>query len=183
MIRTPTVFVLGAGASAPYGYPLGDALTARIRELTNSNGGIWNALVAKFGAVGPVLSFHHALTKSEPRSIDDFLESNPQFLDIGKLSIAAALTVYGPPHQYPISSSLHWYRYLWQLMHAEAATSKEFRGNQVKVITYNYDTSFERYFRRCVAGMYTDIATDSTAERFVEDVLPVVHVHGSLGWL
>src|SRR5205814_8426766 len=32
MISVPTVLVLGAGASAPFGYPVGSALTERIKN-------------------------------------------------------------------------------------------------------------------------------------------------------
>ncbi len=187
MITTPTVFVLGAGASAPYGYPLGGELTGRIQDLTTpghpktSGGGLWQLLVEDYGETRTPREFYEALKDSDPRSIDDFLESNGQFLEIGKLGIAAALTVYGPQPDHGVPPDLHWYRYLWHLMHAEAATSEQFRGNQVKVVTYNYDTSFERYFRTRLAGMYSDLTRGAANEQFVNEVLPVIHLHGSLG--
>lgn len=184
MITTPTVLVLGAGASAPYGYPLGDGLTARIRDFTTPKGGaVWNALVGEYHQ--PLVDeFHRALANSDPRSIDDFLESNPQFVDIGKVCIAAALTVFGPtPDSVVPAQLMHWYQYLWHLMHADAATPEQFRGNAVRVVTYNYESSFELYFRACLGAMYPKLARGEggTTEAFANEVLPVVHLHGSLG--
>jgi len=181
MIKTPTLFVLGAGASAPYGYPLGaDLITEILRLTTPAAGAFWTLLLAEYHQP-KVEEFHKALAESDPRSIDDFLESNPQFLDIGKICIAAALTVFGPPHDHAGHRDLHWYQYLWQLMHAEAATDEQFRGNAVKVVTYNYDESFERYFRTRLAAMYPHLERRGATEEFLNEVLPVVHVHGSLG--
>jgi len=57
MIVTPTVLILGAGASYPYHYPLGGELVRRIIAETQPNGGI---LAKVFGVhrVGWVEALH-----------------------------------------------------------------------------------------------------------------------------
>jgi hypothetical protein len=39
MIKLDTTFVVGAGASVDYGFPLGEQLTKQIAEALNMNGG------------------------------------------------------------------------------------------------------------------------------------------------
>ncbi len=85
MIHKPTVLVLGAGASAPYGYELGKGLVGRILELTAPNlGALWSVLT--HGYQGEHLyEFCKSLAKSKPASIDDFLEANEEFRELGRV--------------------------------------------------------------------------------------------------
>jgi hypothetical protein len=81
-----------------------------------------------------------------------------------------------PPEQ-------HWYRYLWERMRQGARTSEEFGENRVRIITYNYDTSLEQYFESVFRYAFPDLAAADreAAKEFRARVLPVVHLHGSLG--
>ncbi len=97
MIKKKTVFVLGAGASAPYGFPLGSDLY----EL------VWKALLQNFpprrnefadsvreaGDFTQVEaeSFANHLHKAGRESIDEFLRHQPQYKTIGKIAIARAV--------------------------------------------------------------------------------------------
>lgn len=185
MIRKATVLILGAGASAPYGYPLGVNLVDRIVQLTQPEqppGGLWPVLVTNTGGAPLVTSFHRRLLRCETSSIDDFLESNPDYREVGKLCIGAALTIWGPlPSN--VDHARHWYRYLWERLRQGAPDSEAFRSNAVKIVTYNYDRSFERYFERVLEQTYPDLAAAGAqaARQLREAVLPVVHLHGALG--
>lgn len=178
MIVKPTVLILGAGASHPYGYPLGSNLIKRIVDLTAPNGGLTGLLSEPQMGV-----FHQRLAKSEVESIDDFLASNPDFTRLGKLCIAAALTLWGPSADNKPNPKIDWYKYLWRRLYAGALTSEQFRSNALRVITYNYDRSFERYFTRVLVNSYPDLASHGApvAAAFLAEVIPIVHVHGTLG--
>jgi hypothetical protein len=179
MITAPTVLILGAGASPPYGYPLGSQLVSRIANLNGSGGGL-NLLLP----LSPEReAFHQRLIASDTNSIDDFLESNSAFAELGKLGIAAALTVYGPLSTHKVDSSKDWYRYFWARLREGAATSKVFRSNQLRIITYNYECSLERYLARVLRASYPDLASRRPEDirLFVQETVPVVHLHGTLG--
>lgn len=191
MIRKPTVLVLGAGASQPYGYPLGAGLVDRIINLTQPGqpgdpaGGLRPTLWKHPAFRSVVDDFSLRLNGSETSSIDDFLESNPDYQDIGKFCIAAALTVWGPPANHKADADRHWYRYLWDRMRQGAPTPAAFRENSVRIITYNYERSLERYFASVLLSTYPEIASagESAAVTLQEAALPVIHLHGSLGKL
>src|SRR6266516_3639566 len=156
MIQKPTVLILGAGASEPYGYPLGAALVGRIVGLTQPGrpagaGGLHPILLRDPGLRGHVDDFHRRLMGSETSSIDDFLESNPAYQELGKLCIAAALTVWGPLLTHEVPAERHWYRYLWERLRQGAPMPERFRENRTRIITYNYDRSLERYFAGVLA--------------------------------
>jgi hypothetical protein len=183
VIRKPTVLILGAGASAPYGYPLGASLVDQIVDMTREQtGGPYRVLVGDTGRE-QISSFNRRLLLSETSSIDDFLESNPAYRELGKLCIAAALTLLGPSNGRPPNAGHHWYRYLWQHLHEGAADSRGFKENSLRIISYNYDRSFERYFAGVLRHAYPDLAEagPEAAEAVRAQALPVVHLHGSLG--
>ncbi|MBI2795956.1 MAG: hypothetical protein HYX65_04535 [Gemmatimonadetes bacterium] len=179
MIRTPTVLILGAGASAPYGYPLGDVLVQRIVEISGRGGLLYQDL----GWSEDLERFQTRLHGSEVASIDDFLASNPKFAELGKIGIVAALTLLGPHQDHVVDRSHNWYQYIWRRLYEGAPTAKSFRENRLRIITYNYERSFERYLTRVLANVYPELVdTDnSRAEKLVSDTVPVLHLHGTLG--
>lgn len=182
MILKRTVLIVGAGGSHPYGYPLGGQLVDRIVDLTDidNGGGLVRDIHASFAGLR---GFHHRLKESDVRSIDDFLESNPGFAEIGKLSIAAALTVWGPIPESHAKPKGDWYRYLWGRLHERARDPEEFCLNRLRIVTYNYDRSLERYFGRVLRNAYPDLSLkdDPAIAQFVAEAIPTVHLHGSLG--
>jgi hypothetical protein len=111
MIKLDTTFVVGAGASVDYGFPLGEQLTKQIAEALNFKGGssssqakelLRNAIMV--GCQRPDVqrdfrqlfeqarALQAALTTAS--SIDAFLENHPDTPDfefLGKMAIAACL--------------------------------------------------------------------------------------------
>lgn len=90
-----TVFVLGAGASCPYGYPSG----ARLRELICLDQGLWRSYTQYLSSKEPVEGkrenrlrevnhFRQTFEKSRNKSIDVFMANNPKLAPIGKYIIA-----------------------------------------------------------------------------------------------
>lgn len=141
MIARQTVFVLGAGASMPYGFPSGDQLVDEIVQLalerpisrTFNDAGFKNEQVRRFG---------EDLASSDAPSIDAFLEYRPEFLDICKLAIAMRLTrkeddgtltqAYRKEFGNAVGG-LMWYHYLWKEM---VAGKGHFGDNKVAFVTF-----------------------------------------------
>jgi hypothetical protein len=110
VITRPTVFVLGAGASHPYGFQLGIELVKQALRLLKGRDERRHMVLQACACPERVLEeFVTALERSASPSIDAFLEGRPEFLDVGKAVIAALLI----PHESPISlfepSPTCWY--------------------------------------------------------------------------
>src|SRR5229473_2611714 len=82
MITTPTVFILGAGASMPYGFPSGAEM---VRD-------ICNAPESELDSFGVSQTDYHEfateLRNSDQPSVDAFLELRRKFERVGKTAIA-----------------------------------------------------------------------------------------------
>ena len=124
------MLILGAGASAPYGYPLGAGLVNTIVGLTDADNrsGLFPVLLGDQSFREQVGDFHARLLRSETGSIDDFLESNRDYGDLGKVCIAAALTLWGPPAGHAPQPERHWYRYLWERLRQGAGQARSGPG-------------------------------------------------------
>src|SRR6266487_1140334 len=93
VITIPTVLVLGAGASYPYGFPTAKELKKRICEEFSNPNTAASRLLGEGASYSPedFFNFKEAFLKSGQPSVDAFLEWRPNFLDIGKLAIAYCL--------------------------------------------------------------------------------------------
>jgi hypothetical protein len=183
MIKRPTVFVLGAGASYPYGFPTGEGLVNEIISLTSrpktAEAFLYNGCVDQ-----DVKRFARDLADSDGPSVDSFLEHRPDFLKIGKLAICLSLI---PRERDQVLSrdyrqstdvrcAMTWYHYLWNEM---AAPKGQLAGNRVSFVTLNYDRSLERYlFLRLKAKHQYGNDEECLNELFG---IRIVHVYGSLG--
>jgi hypothetical protein len=192
LIATPTVFVLGAGASAPYGFPLGADLAETIcRHVGNRNSVLLRQLRSIDFPESLIQSFGRELGESGRSSIDAFLEKRSEYREVGRACIAAILlpfelddeldTIKNPTSWQSVQGSpmearraQRWYHYLFDHM----LTGGEFEQNQLSVVTFNFDRSFERAMYRAVRANYGGSNEDITKRC---DSLPVVHLHGLLG--
>jgi hypothetical protein len=97
LINKKTVFVLGAGASCPYGYPSG----TRLRERVCLSQGflqdyraygivdqIMDPFEKEFRRLPEINEFKEVFNKSMINSIDKFMANNPKLAKIGKHIIA-----------------------------------------------------------------------------------------------
>jgi len=90
VIDKRTVFVLGAGASCPYGYPSG----ARLRERICLSEGFWQDYQASRQIpqvnirLQHIQEFKERFNKSRIKSIDLFMAKNPKLASMGKYIIA-----------------------------------------------------------------------------------------------
>lgn len=187
MITHDTVLVLGAGASKPYGFPIGRELLFKIKQaLMNRSPDkrhLWGKLRTLGMDEGVISEFLSALIYADPPSVDTLLEKRREFLTVGKLSIALSLIPYehenylfnvGKSDDMPAS----WYRYLMDKLGAE--NCEEFKNNKLSIITFNYDRSLEHYLYTALKNRY-GINDKDCFECFSS--IPIIHVHGSLGQL
>lgn len=178
MIDRETVLILGAGASAPYGLPLGAELRQLILQMTEGTLQQLPISVGEQRLAHMAADFKTAFRGSRTESIDAFLARRNEFVDLGKHAIAAALL--------PRESAkllLHqdveddWYTYLLKRMDA---SWEDLPKNRVSFITFNYDRSLEL----CLLSVFQHRYGKSEEEAFeMLKHFPIVHVYGSLGSL
>jgi hypothetical protein len=174
MITTPTTLVLGAGASVDCGYPSGTALRNQILELFNNRGteDLYPLLCAGF-SVNMVDRFCQNLIDSPFDSIDELLEHRPDIVDIGKTALAWALIRCEDDRKL----NQGWYRYLFKKMNCGP---HDFHKNEVSIVTFNYDRSFEEFLFRALKIGYNLPAV--LAAQFIRS-MNIIHLHGNLGKL
>ncbi len=183
MIRKKTVLVLGAGASFPYGFPLGAALTNQLRRAAYADD-IAPMFQAKTVDVrieaSELREFLKRFNQSRLLSVDSFLARHEALVPIGKKAIAISLML----KENSISliqtafTDDDWYEYLWNNLTSECHNPTEFGDNKLKIVTFNYDRSLEHYLH-CAAMATFDI--DFNAARTLLAAIPIVHVYGKLG--
>lgn len=181
MIERPTVLILGAGASKPYGFPSGEELMQEILEKIRPNSAkeLFRALL-KFGfKPEDIDDFYTGLKHSRKFSVDEFLEHRPEFMKIGKIAITLTLSTYEKKDElFEQKSDKDWIRYLWVKLSDK--TFEDFDKNQLSIITFNYDRSIEHFLFTTMRVLYRRSEQDC-AKKLKK--IPIIHVHGRLGAL
>ena len=124
MIEEPTVLILGAGASVPYGYPTGKELVDSVIDT--------HLTLVDFGASkSNVEEFTTDLRRSAVDSIDAFLERRREWLDLGKLAIAVFLMRAEREDNLHSTTGDNWYRFLMNRVDAGITGFDELEQNQI----------------------------------------------------
>jgi hypothetical protein len=188
-----TVFVLGAGASVPYGYPSGRDLKNEVIKLRDDSN-LWSAfdLTDDFDRFDDVVSniplsevnhltrdnpfFYLAdsLNKSGKFTIDEFLRTNTHLLEIGKFSIAHVLI------RNEVEGSLirdEWCQLLWNRISKGKSDPYEVRPN-IAFVTFNYDTSLEYIFSQAILNTFPNARQEHVDSFF--SAVPILHIHGKI---
>ena len=185
MIKTPTVFILGAGASKPFGFPTG----AELRQLLCTGLIEGNAIIRSLNQIGEgrsaIQQFRLSFQGSAVKSIDAFVAYQPKWKDIAEKAIAATLlpienrsmltTVGGRP------GNSDWYGQLWGHLVEGAVIPEDLKNNKVKFITFNYDRSLDQFLLDAIACTF---GIDYEKAFSILQDFPIKHVYGSLGhWI
>jgi len=189
MIDKLTVFILGAGASVPYGYPTGNELrlnicnkfTQKIESLL-----IANSANLSDDEIKDTLEEARRLTdtffKSSTPSIDLFLARNPIFSDIGKKAIVTSILECEKNSRFReriSDKAKDWYTYLFQKMIENLIDPKsyfDFSQNQVAFITFNYDRSLEHFFYESLINAFS-----TATEREIIDQINSISIYHAYG--
>ncbi len=182
MIAEQTTFILGAGASVPFGFPTGVKLREEICRL-GRKGFALHALLQKCGhSDTSIAHFRDEFERSGVTSIDRFIAFRPEFQELGELSIAATLlplerneTLRGVGSR-PGNSD--WYQLLWSELLVSVSRADELIGNAVSFVTFNYDRSLEHFLHGAIGATF-GLASQEAHE--ILGQLRIHHVYGSLG--
>ena len=179
----PAAFILGAGASMPYGFPSGPALVDEIiSSLRTADNQDQVALLfePEFDRAHR-WEFARALMGSQRTSIDTFLEGNKAFIEIGKRAIAYCLIQDEQPESVlRCERAEQWYKYFFNTFLLKSSPDR-FDENKLLVITLNYDRSFEFALASAIKHSYG--MSDKDAEQAMKRGVTILHLHGDLGSL
>lgn len=188
MIKDNCVLILGAGASAPYGFPTAAELKSIICSQFISQ---WSGFV-KIRTQTPfsndyldeqikkAKNFVHDFKKFEHDSIDLFLTINRKHSDIGKKAIY--LNILNAESKSILGRRIkNWYTTLFGLMisgitHPDSI--EEFIDNNITIVTFNYDRSLENYLYE--SFMNYNNSKDETEKINILKRLKIYHVYGKL---
>lgn len=179
MIKKSTVFILGAGASIPYGYPSGETLvTETVNELL-SQGTLFEICRKLDFTEQQIINFAKALSRSGDKSIDAFLERNSAFIKLGKVVITLKL-IEKEDEKYLFSpGDDKWYG---DLVNELKSSSVDGFDNNVSFLTFNYDRSFDHYLFVSIKNSYEELKYDKQCAEIVNNI-PIIHLHGQIGKL
>ena len=90
-MKQNSVFILGAGASMPFGFPSGDELKDAIFDVFGTGTNESTNLMRKMGYEQQQMRDFAINQKRAPYTIDEFLGLNPGLQDLGKMAIALTL--------------------------------------------------------------------------------------------
>ena len=183
MITDDTVLILGAGASHPFGFPLGTKLVDDIVEFIQSPYDFHLlALVKEITSTtdDTLNKFLSALNYSGKKSIDSFLENRVEFMELGKALIACVLCRHEVgTNIFTSRSDSNWYYYLFEKMGNTQQEIGESFSN-LSIITFNYDRSLEYFFYHALKNSF---GLDSDECRSMISRLNIIHFYGQLGAL
>ncbi len=193
MAKEKTLFVLGAGASNPYGFPLASQLRKYIideliRTIQNYFKGVNDSsrnYNQKVSSLYEANELRKTFDLSNTQSIDLFLNRNQErFLNIGKLAIILSILDFekrsklredceNPQH--------NWYLYLFNKMTQMSIRSEDFSrilDNNFSFLTFNYDRSLEHYFYGSLLNSFSQESRESVIGVFNQ--IPIKHVYGEI---
>ena len=199
MIDVPTLLIMGAGASKPYGYPTGAELRteivtnfcSRLQELFESDSSTKEHEKKKH--LREAGAFIDVFDKSSVESIDKFLALNPFYSYYGKIAITLCILEKEKSSQFrealgPSAYSQDWYKLLFNRMITSFNKSDDFnhfRENKISFITFNYDRSFEHFLYESFLHAFWEKRHEfepslnkSNCHEYIP--FPLVHVYGQV---
>ncbi len=190
MITEPTVFILGAGASKPYGYPTAGELRDAI--IDNFLPTYQKVVEERYGVKDTVNTNQYKkfkrlieyFEKSDCKSIDLFLTRNKEFIDNGKFIIAFMIANYEIESSKISRSSYRqsdWYFELYNEALTDEIINPEelekFFENNITFITFNYDRVLD--YRLYNSVKFSFLNKTDLVPKIFEKYKPL-HVYGSI---
>lgn len=184
------VFVLGAGASCPYGFPSGRELRKQICSSYVSDCKLY--LRAK-KVPEPLISqelnkakrFVDKFRKSSTSSIDLFIARNPEFSMEGKRAIIFRILIAEEASHFREETpnrNQDWYTWLFEQMTDKLVQKEDysrFNENDVTFITFNYDRSLEHFLYDSLVNSFSGIPDEKIIEQLNQ--IKICHVFGQMG--
>lgn len=179
MIKTKTLFILGAGASVPFVYPTSGELRHEILFESNKYEvdivralNLYDDNVKDF--YHSIEEFKEAFSKSGVYSIDSFLEHRPEFMKIGKTFIAKIL-ISCEKEDNLRNAKNNWYMYLFDCLKGSFGQLDQ---NNISFITFNYDRSLEHFLFEAIRNQFGREPKECT--EMINNFFPIIHLYGQL---
>lgn len=179
-----TVLVLGAGASKPYGLPLGFELRGNICKWgLGERGSIPDAAeqllrqiqVDPMQVVAFCKDFHHSYIGS----VDAFLAARPEHAAIGRIVIALQIAGHEDRAAFEaLDGKDDWYPVLWNWLAAGKTSVAKVVDRGLRIITFNYDRSLEFFLSRAIRNTFHGSGGETV---WPPSVIPILHVYGDIG--
>jgi len=191
MFEAETVIILGAGASMDYNFPSGRTLLFDIAQSLNEGvahiqrGGnldpdqcplVYRTIVEQKIPMQSIEFFAKDLSQTMQPSIDSFLEMYPEYVEMGKIAIAARLIPIEVPDNITIRdrTTIKWYEYFFNLLGSPDDITKM----RLSIVTFNYDRSLEYFLYNAFMKSYH---LDSAQAIDLIKHIPIIHIYGELG--
>jgi len=192
MIEKRTVFILGAGASCPYGFLSARELRtdivehSRNRYETRFGLGAYapERIVNEYPEESVLGEFISAFGMSNTESIDLFLSRHPRFETIGKLAISMSIlsqenrSGFGEKAKKPEHD---WYFYLYNKLMRELTDKdgfEKFSANKIAFVTFNYDRSLEQFLFESLLHSFEAADESKVIAQLCK--VPIIHVYGKI---
>jgi len=203
MKNKKTVFVLGAGASCPYGYPSGAHLREHICLSTGHPNLKDLAQAIEKDGLPSVGDFKKTFESSSTKSIDLFMTRNPKLAPVGKYIIAfeifkaeakslfreRAKQVQEHYKQAKPRGEVYllrkdfqgddWYSYLFDRL-TEGIVVKDalpdFSDGKVSFVTFNYDRALEYFMYESFRNSFTEVPEHRVIQCLKN--LKILHIYG-----
>jgi hypothetical protein len=174
-----TVFILGAGASHEFGYPLGSELKQRILDGIAPGNELFVELKNAGCTEVELARLRRGLVYGERDTIDDFIAAHkrdPDLQSTCRKAIVLAISKCESEAKL-FGSGYHWYKRLLVFLRRHPRFMKR---EHFQFITFNYDRSLEHYLYRGLTHGGGELP-----ENFVEEFLleNFYHIHGHVGFL
>ncbi len=182
MITEPTLIILGAGASKPYGFPTGYEL----RKLIINSFPLLIKQYFEYGDIPEEIiinSFVESFKKSSDLMIDYFLATRNEFSKIGKWAIYITIADAEKKscfREESIDNNDDWMSYLFFRM-TNGLNDKNlstFKDNKINFISFNYDRSLEYFLSESLIHKF-NLRTATEVNSLME-TFKIYHVFGRL---
>jgi len=176
MKKHETVLVLGAGASKPYGLPIGAELLTDIIALLHKTHQFHSLLVQGGMASIDIDALREVIQLAQVGTIDEFLGTPGCRDNVVRTNMIKYAIAYGI-----LSKENHeglykdWYEKLFRKIFGAGDEFSE----DTAIITFNYDRSVEKFLLRTYAARHAVSENDARKDAIWE-LLPIIHVHGKL---
>jgi hypothetical protein len=193
MVEKRTVFILGAGASCPYGFPTARELRSDIIDHFQARYEKLFADREKLGIPGvndeypPVrvaADFVRRFDQSSTESIDLFLSRHPALWRIGKMAICLSILFKEQASHFRErvkDRSNDWYFYLFNKLSRDLIDKGSLLGfgkSGVAFVTFNYDRSLEHFLFDSLLNSFEDADGPGVRQQISE--IPIIHIYGKL---
>ena len=189
MIKEKTVFILGAGASKPYGYPTANDLRQDILSRKPPNFGMYVSDYFRssfeFETLMDKYNRYIEILKDTPRgtSIDLHISRNPSHTYIGKMILYHKILVAEIDSRLSdnVPEDEDWYSHLFEEMTRDfiGPSKINISDNKISFITFNYDRSLENMLYTYLDKSFNDYENKDEIMSEIK-AIKIYHIFGRI---